>query len=115
MVPELCKQFGYNVSYVSYKWPRWVYPQTEKQRIIWAYKILFLDVLFPLNVKKVEVFNQCDDCQIIYIDADQVMRVDINELWEMDIHDCVYAYTPLCTSNPDTKGFMVGGFLYLTI
>lgn len=27
--------------------------QTEKQRIIWAYKILFLDVLFPLNLKKV--------------------------------------------------------------
>lgn len=35
------------------------------------------------------------------------MRVDINELWEMDIHDCVYAYTPLCTSNPETKGYMV--------
>ena len=27
--------------------------QTEKQRIIWAYKILFLDVLVPLNLKKV--------------------------------------------------------------
>ena len=35
------------------------------------------------------------------------MRVDINELWEMDIHDYVYAYTPLCTSNPETKGYMV--------
>lgn len=33
--------------------------------------------------------------QIIYVDADQVSRVDINELWEMDIHDHVYAYTPL--------------------
>ena len=45
--------------------------------------------------------------QIIYVDADQVARVDLNELWEMDIHDHVYAYTPLCTSNPETKGFMV--------
>ena len=53
MVPSLCEHYGYNVSYVSYKWPRWVWPQTEKQRIIWAYKILFLDVLFPLKVKKV--------------------------------------------------------------
>ena len=44
--------------------------------------------------------------QIIYVDADQVARVDLNELWEMDIHDHVYAYTPLCTSNPETKGFM---------
>ncbi len=35
--------------------------QTEKQRLIWAYKILFLDVLFPINLDRV-----------IYIDADQV-------------------------------------------
>ena len=45
--------------------------------------------------------------QIIYVDADQVSRVDINELCEMDIHDHVYAYTPLCTSNRETKGYMV--------
>ena len=45
--------------------------------------------------------------QIIYVDADQVSRVDLSELWDMDIHDCVYAYTPLCTSNQETKGFMV--------
>lgn len=57
IVPELCRHFGYKVSYVSYKWPRWVYPQTEKQRIIWAYKILFLDTLFPLRVKKVPIFG----------------------------------------------------------
>jgi hypothetical protein len=38
---------------VTYKWPRWLHKQTEKQRIIWAYKILFLDVLFPLNLEKV--------------------------------------------------------------
>lgn len=35
--------------------------QTEKQRIIWAYKILFLDVLFPLSVER-----------IIFVDSDQV-------------------------------------------
>ena len=45
--------------------------------------------------------------QIIYVDADQVSRVDLSELWDMDIHDCVYAYTPLCTSNQETTGFMV--------
>lgn len=53
----MCSHFGYRVSYVSYKWPRWVVPQSEKQRIIWAYKILFLDVLFPLSVKKVRVWE----------------------------------------------------------
>lgn len=38
--------------FVTYKWPSWLHKQTEKQRIIWAYKILFLDVLFPLGLKK---------------------------------------------------------------
>lgn len=59
---------------VTYKWPNWLRQQTEKQRIIWGYKILFLDVLFPLNLKKV-----------IYVDADQVVRADLTELWNMDL------------------------------
>lgn len=37
---------------MTYKWPSWLHKQSEKQRIIWAYKILFLDVLFPLGLKK---------------------------------------------------------------
>ena len=48
--------------------------QTEKQRIIWAYKILFLDVLFPLSLRKV-----------IFADADQIIRADFAELWHMDL------------------------------
>ena len=27
---------------LSKKWPTWLHKQTEKQRIIWAYKLLFL-------------------------------------------------------------------------
>ena len=53
---------GFDVAYVTYKWPEWLRTQTVKQRIIWGYKILFLDVLFPLDVPK-----------IIYVDADQVL------------------------------------------
>ena len=48
--------------------------QTDKQRIIWAYKILFLDVLFPLNLRKV-----------IFVDSDQIIRADFAELWNMDL------------------------------
>ena len=48
--------------------------QTDKQRIIWAYKILFLDVLFPLNLRKV-----------IFVDSDQIIRADFAELWYMDL------------------------------
>lgn len=58
--------YGFEVAYVSYKWPEWLTQQTQKQRIIWGYKILFLDVLFPLHLKKV-----------IYVDADQVLRADL--------------------------------------
>lgn len=47
------------VGYVTYKWPQWLTQQTQQQRIIWGYKILFLDVLFPLNVKKVGTASNC--------------------------------------------------------
>ncbi len=72
----------------------WLFKQTEKQRLIWAYKILFLDVLFPLDLKKV-----------IYVDADQVVRADLNELLHFDLQGAPYAYTPFCDSNPSTEGF----------
>ncbi len=71
---------------MTYKWPEWLTQQTQKQRIIWGYKILFLDVLFPLDVKKV-----------IYVDADQVLRADLKELWDTDLKGKPYAYTPFCT------------------
>ncbi len=57
----MAKQYGFQYELVQYKWPRWLHQQTEKQRIIWGYKILFLDVLFPLAVDK-----------ILFVDADQV-------------------------------------------
>nr|AIG55512.1 secreted protein [Thraustotheca clavata] len=86
-VPALQAKFGMDIRLVTYKWPNWLRRQTEKQRIIWGYKILFLDVLFPLGVQK-----------IIYVDADQVVRADLNELWTMDLHGKPYAYTPFCDS-----------------
>ena len=70
----MANRIGCEVEFVTYKWPEWLRGQTEKQRIIWGYKILFLDVLFPLSVKK-----------IIYVDADQVVRADLKELWDMDL------------------------------
>ena len=58
----------------SLKHPCCACAQTEKQRIIWAYKILFLDVLFPLSLRKV-----------IFVDSDQIVRADFAELWNMDL------------------------------
>jgi UDP-glucose:glycoprotein glucosyltransferase len=42
--------------------------------MIWGYKILFLDVLFPLSLKK-----------IVYVDADQIARADLKELFDLDL------------------------------
>ncbi|ETW01414.1 hypothetical protein, variant 1 [Aphanomyces invadans] len=86
-VGALQAEFGMDIRFITYKWPNWLRRQTEKQRIIWGYKILFLDVLFPLGVEK-----------IIYVDADQVVRADLNELWTMDLQGRPYGYTPFCDS-----------------
>ena len=80
-IPEMAKTYGFDIQFITYKWPTWLRRQTEKQRIIWGYKILFLDVLFPLDVKK-----------IIYIDADQVVRADVKELRDLDLKGHAYAY-----------------------
>lgn len=86
--------YGFEIGYVTYKWPAWLTPQSEKQRIIWGYKILFLDVLFPKSVKR-----------IIYVDADQVVRADLKQLWNIDMEGKPYGYVPFCTSRNDTLGF----------
>jgi hypothetical protein len=93
---DYCKFIGCDYELVSYRWPVWMFPQKEKQRIIWGYKILFLDVLFPINLPRV-----------IYIDADQIIRSDLKELWTMDLKGAPYAFTPFCSenANPDTLGF----------
>ncbi|GBP03861.1 UDP-glucose:glycoprotein glucosyltransferase [Eumeta japonica] len=47
LLPYMAEEYGFQYELVQYKWPRWLHQQTEKQRTIWGYKILFLDVLFP--------------------------------------------------------------------
>ena len=93
-LPHIAAEYGFEYELVTYKWPTWLNRQTEKQRIIWAYKLLFLDVLFPLTLDK-----------IIFVDADQVVRADLRELWEMDLRGAPYAYTPFCDNNKDMEGY----------
>ena len=93
-IPRMSRKYGFDYQLVTYKWPAWLHRQTEKQRIIWGYKILMLDVLFPLSVPK-----------IIYIDSDQVVRADLRELWYMDLKGKALAYTPFCDSNRDMEGY----------
>ncbi|KAE8746395.1 hypothetical protein FOCC_FOCC006890 [Frankliniella occidentalis] len=93
-LPHMAREFGFEYELVQYKWPRWLHQQTEKQRIIWGYKILFLDVLFPLDVKK-----------FIFVDADQVVRADLKELHDLDLGGAPYGYTPFCESRKEMDGF----------
>ncbi|TDG42125.1 hypothetical protein AWZ03_011457 [Drosophila navojoa] len=93
-LPHMAKEYNFQYELVQYKWPRWLHQQTEKQRTIWGYKILFLDVLFPLNVRK-----------IIFVDADAIVRADIKELYDMDLGGAPYAYTPFCDSRKEMEGF----------
>jgi UDP-glucose:glycoprotein glucosyltransferase len=86
----LSKEFGFEYEFMAYKWPSWLNPQSKKHRTIWAYKILFLDVLFPQNLNR-----------IIFIDADQVVRSDLIELVELDLNGHVYAMTPFCNDKGD--------------
>jgi len=94
-VPVMAEEYGFHFEFVTYNWPHWLRRQTQKQRVMWGYKILFLDVLFPLEVQRV-----------IYVDADQILRADVKELWTMDLGDAPYGYTPMCSSREDMEGFM---------
>ncbi|RNF06107.1 UDP-glucose:glycoprotein glucosyltransferase [Trypanosoma rangeli] len=96
LIPLLAKHYGFDVALVTYRWPWWLHKQTEKQRIIWAYKVLFLDVLFPLDVERV-----------IFVDADQTVQADLHDLYNMNIGGAPTAYTPFCRKHPNqaTKNF----------
>ncbi|PSS26754.1 UDP-glucose:glycoprotein like [Actinidia chinensis var. chinensis] len=94
VIPHMAQEYGFEYELITYKWPTWLNKQKEKQRIIWAYKILFLDVIFPLSLEKV-----------IFVDADQVVRADMGELYDMDIKGRPLAYTPFCDNNKDMDGY----------
>uniref|UniRef100_A0A8C4IKQ2 UDP-glucose ceramide glucosyltransferase-like 1 n=1 Tax=Dicentrarchus labrax TaxID=13489 RepID=A0A8C4IKQ2_DICLA len=93
-ISHMAETYGFQYELVQYKWPRWLHQQTEKQRIIWGYKILFLDVLFPLAVDK-----------IIFVDADQIVRADLKELRDLDLEGAPYGYTPFCDSRREMEGY----------
>uniref|UniRef100_A0A8C9WYJ6 UDP-glucose ceramide glucosyltransferase-like 1 n=1 Tax=Sander lucioperca TaxID=283035 RepID=A0A8C9WYJ6_SANLU len=93
-ISHMAESYGFQFELVQYKWPRWLHQQTEKQRIIWGYKILFLDVLFPLAVDK-----------IIFVDADQIVRADLKDLRDFELEGAPYGYTPFCDSRREMEGY----------
>ena len=93
-LPHLAKEYGFSYEMVTYKWPHWLRAQREKQREIWGYKMLFLDVLFPLSLDKV-----------IFVDADQIVRTDMYDLVTTDLDGAPYGFTPMGDSREEMEGF----------
>jgi UDP-glucose:glycoprotein glucosyltransferase len=93
-IPYMAEEYGFEYEMVTYKWPHWLRQQKEKQREIWGYKILFLDVLFPLSLDKV-----------IFVDADQIVRTDMIDLVNHDLQGAPYGFTPMCDSRTEMEGF----------
>ncbi|KAG5518112.1 hypothetical protein PMAC_003298 [Pneumocystis sp. 'macacae'] len=93
-LPYIANEFGFQYELITYRWPYWLRSQKEKQRQIWGYKILFLDVLFPLELNN-----------IIFVDADQIIRTDLKELVDMDLQNAPYGYTPMCDSRKEMEDY----------
>ncbi|KAK4099857.1 glycosyltransferase family 24 protein [Parathielavia hyrcaniae] len=93
-IPHLAAEYKFKYEMVTYKWPHWLRQQKEKQREIWGYKILFLDVLFPLSLDKV-----------LFVDADQVVRTDMHDLAALDLEGAPYGFAPMCDSRAEMEGF----------
>lgn len=87
---EYSAKYGFEYQFCSYKWPRWLPREEARQRTFWGYKILFLDVMFPNDLRRV-----------IYIDSDQIIKTDLRDLMTMDFNNCPYAFTPFCNDRPE--------------
>jgi hypothetical protein len=84
----------FEYEFVSYKLPSWMYPQRAHSSLAMAYKVLFLDVLLPRCVPRV-----------IVQDADQIIRVNLAELADLDLDNKVYGLTPFCSDKLEAERF----------
>lgn len=97
----LCEQWDCHYKPLYYRWPSYLTTkQWRKHRTIWAEKVLFLDIFFP-EMNKVS--------KILYIDADQVMRVDPKQYFEYPLDGNVFGMVPFCSGSilarKETKEF----------
>ena len=43
--------------------------------------------------------------KVIFVDADQIVRADLQELVDLDLHGAPYGYTPMGDDNVEMEGF----------
>ena len=95
VLPLMAKELNFEYQFVDYVWPTGIITQpTTRMRTVWAMKILFLDVLFPVELNR-----------IIFVDADNICKTDMIELMNMDFKGAPYAFTPFCSNRPEMKPF----------
>lgn len=51
--------------------------------------------------------------QVIFVDADQIVRADMGELYDMDLKGQPLAYTPFCDNNRDMDGYRFWRQVYM--
>lgn len=94
LMTKLAQEYNIDYEFVHYKWPQWLREQPSRQRTLWGYKILFLDVLFPQDLNNV-----------IFVDADQINRSNMQELVDYDLGDAPYGFVPMGDSRKDMEGY----------
>ncbi|KAK2962871.1 putative UDP-glucose:glycoprotein glucosyltransferase [Blattamonas nauphoetae] len=90
VLPKMAERMGFEFAFMDFAWPQWLTEPTTRMRKIWAYKILFLDVMFPQDLERV-----------IFADADQLTLANFDELMQLDLKGAPYAYTPMCDNKPE--------------
>jgi UDP-glucose:glycoprotein glucosyltransferase len=95
-IRKMAEALKFEFEFISYKWPTWLLHQKTKMRTVWAYKILFLDVVFPIR-------PEVD--RVIFVDADQVARADLSDLAEFDMENQVYGFVPFCEDRPEMSSY----------
>ena len=57
-IPKMAAHYGFEYEFVTYKWPSWLHQQTEKQRIIWGYKV-HMCLAFSVSNRSLSVCGGC--------------------------------------------------------
>lgn len=81
------------IEFLKYSWPLWLRPQTFNSRKLDSMKLMFLDVLFPLNVSK-----------LLYVDPTST-PIDLIELSKIQNFD-----TPLAMFKATGSGYWNEGY-----
>lgn len=93
-VQKLSGAHHFEYAMLSYKFPSWMWPQKVQGRHAKTFKILFLDLLFPRHLPRV-----------VFVDADQVARADLADLYDEDVKGQVYGLTPFCDDLPEAEPY----------